>query len=158
MQMTLLKNSLIHFIQNIVQDGLETSMKGSVFIFDSVQLMYYKCHKVDFECGGSYIVSPDWIKKKKAAIHPKNEDDKCFQYAATVALNYEKIKWNPERFSNIKPFINKYNWKKINYPSKIDDWKRFEKIQQLLLIFCMLKNKKYFQFVFKTITQPVKKQ
>ena len=33
-------------------------------------------------------------------------DDKCFQYAATVALNYEEIKWNPERFSNIKPFVN----------------------------------------------------
>ena len=65
-------------------------MKGSVFIFDSVQLMHYKCHKVDFECGGSYIDSPDWRKKKKAIINPKNEDDKCFQYAATVALNYEK--------------------------------------------------------------------
>ena len=54
-------------------------------------------------------------------------DDKCFQYAATVALNYEKIKWNPERVSNSKPFINKYNWKGINYLSKIDDWKAFEK-------------------------------
>ena len=27
----------------------------------------------------------------------------------------------------IKPFINKHNWKKINYPSKIDDWKKLEK-------------------------------
>ena len=40
---------------------------------------------------------------------------------ATVPLNYVKFKWNPERVSNIKPFINKYNWKGINYPSKIDD-------------------------------------
>ena len=45
----------------------------------------------------------------------------------TVALNYEEIKQNPERVSNIKPFINKYKWKGINYPSKIDDWKTFEK-------------------------------
>ena len=29
--------------------------------------------------------------------------------------------------SKIKPFINKYNWKGINYPSKIDNWKMFEK-------------------------------
>ena len=49
-------------------------------------------------------------------------DDKCFQYGATVALNYEEIKSNPEKVSKIKPFINKYNWKGINYPSKIDDW------------------------------------
>ena len=44
-----------------------------------------------------------------------------------VALNYEEIKWNPERVSNIKLFINKYKQKGINYPSKIDDWKTFEK-------------------------------
>ena len=29
----------------------------------------------------------------------------------------------------IKPFISKYNWEKTNYPSKIDDWKKFEKKQ-----------------------------
>ena len=34
---------------------------------------------------------------------------------------------HPERVSNIKPFINKYNLKGINYPSKINDWKTFEK-------------------------------
>ena len=31
------------------------------------------------------------------------------------------------RVSNIKSFINKHNWKGTNYPSKIDDWKTFEK-------------------------------
>ena len=36
----------------------------------------------------SYINSPDWIKKKKETINPKNTDDKCFQHAANVALNY----------------------------------------------------------------------
>ena len=68
--------------------------------------MYYKCHKVDFRLGGSYIDSPDWIKKKKTTINPKNKDDKCFESAVTIALNYEEINWNPERVSNIKPFIN----------------------------------------------------
>ena len=33
-------------------------------------------------------------------------DDKCFQYAATVILNYEEIKRNSERVSTIKSFIN----------------------------------------------------
>ena len=31
------------------------------------------------------------------------------------------------RKSYIKPFINKYNWKGINYPAKIDYWKTFDK-------------------------------
>ena len=41
------------------QGNLGTSMEGSEFIFDSVQMMYYKCHKVNFGRGGSYINSPD---------------------------------------------------------------------------------------------------
>ena len=45
------------------QDGLETSMKGSDFIFDSFQLMYYKCHKVPFKRGGTYIDSPNQKRK-----------------------------------------------------------------------------------------------
>ena len=50
-------------------------------IFYSDQMMYFKCHKVNFRRGGSYIDSPDWIKKEKATIDPKDKDDKCFQYA-----------------------------------------------------------------------------
>ena len=102
-------------------------MRGSDFIFDSVQLLYYKCHKINFKRGGSYNDSPDWIKKKKATLNPKNTDDKRFQYVATVALNFGEIKWNSEIVSNIKPFINKYNWEEIKYPSKTDDWKTFKK-------------------------------
>ena len=79
-------------------------MRGSDLIFDSVQLMCYKCHRVNFRHGDPYIDSPDQIRKKKKK-NPKITDDKCFQYAATVASNYEKLKWNPERISNIKPFI-----------------------------------------------------
>ena len=40
-------------------------MRGSDFILDSVQMMYYKCHKVNFKWGGLHIDSQDWIKKKK---------------------------------------------------------------------------------------------
>ena len=70
---------LFETLRSKQQDNLETAMRRSDFIFDSVQLMYYKCHKVDFKRDGSYIDSPDWIKNKKATINPKNEDDKCFQ-------------------------------------------------------------------------------
>ena len=89
--------------------------------------MYYKCHRVNFIRGGSYIGSLGFIKKKKATINPKNTDDKCFQYTATVPLNYEEIESHLERVSSIKPFINLYNWEGTNYSSKIDDWKSFEK-------------------------------
>ena len=45
------------------QGNLETLMEGSKFIFDSVKLIYFKCHKVNFRRGGLYIDSPHWITK-----------------------------------------------------------------------------------------------
>ena len=66
--------------------------------------------------------------RKKTTINPiKKNYNKCFQCAATVAINYEKNGENPERTSNRKSFISKYNCKGINYPSEIDDRKKFEK-------------------------------
>ena len=86
--------------------------------------MYFKCHKINWNLGGSYIDSPDWIKNKKATINPINKkDNKCFQYAVTVALNHDEIKKDPQRITKIKPFINKYNWEGINFPSEKDDSK-----------------------------------
>ena len=92
-------------------------MKGSNFVFESVDLLYYKLHKISLNRGGSYIDSPDWIKNKKATINPQNKDNECFKYAITAALNHEKIRKNPQRISNLKPFINNYNWKDIEFPS-----------------------------------------
>ena len=86
-------------------------MNCSEFVFDYVHLIYYKCHKINLNCGGSNIDSSDWI-------NPINKkDNKCFQYTVTVALNHEEIKKDPERITKIKPFINKYKWKGINFPS-----------------------------------------
>ena len=52
---------LLDSLKNRSQNNLK-SMKGSEFVFDYVHLLCYKCHKVNPNCGGSYIVSSDWIK------------------------------------------------------------------------------------------------
>ena len=90
--------------------GSEESMKGSEFVFDNVDSLYYKLHKISLNRGGSYIDSPKWLKNKKATINRKNNDDKCFQYDLTVALNHEQIKKEPQRITKIKPFIELCNW------------------------------------------------
>ena len=100
------------------QTGLEASLKVSDFDIDCVNLLYYKCHKINPNQGGSYINSPNWIKNQKATTNPINKSDKkCFQYAVTVSLNCEKTGEHPERITNIKSSIDRYNWEGINYPS-----------------------------------------
>ena len=87
--------------------------------------MYYNFNKISINRGGSYIDSPKWLKDKKSTINPKNNDHKCFQYAVTLALNLDKINNNPERISEIKLFIEQYNWKEIDFPSTSKNLKKF---------------------------------
>ena len=108
------------------QEDLKDKMRGTEFVFHSVDLLYYNLHKVSLIRGGSYIDSPKWLKNKKATINPKNNDDKCFKYAATVTLDYQNIKNNPQRTSRIKSFIEQYDWKERNFPSPKKEWKKFE--------------------------------
>ena len=99
-------NELFKSLIKRYQD-LETRMeKGSDFAFESVNLLYYSLHKISLNRGGSYIDSPEWLKNKKATINPKNIDNECLKHAIIAALNHEKIKNQPERISNLKPFID----------------------------------------------------
>ena len=53
------------------QKGLEELVRGSEFVFDNADSLYYKLHKISLNRGGSYIDSPKWLKNKKATINPK---------------------------------------------------------------------------------------
>ena len=115
------------------EENLQNKMRGSEFEFDGVNFLYYDFNKTSINRGGSYIDSPKWLKW--STINPKNNDDKCFQYAVTLALNLDKIKKDPQRVSKIKPFIEKYNWEDINFPSTSKYWKKFECNNEIALKF-----------------------
>ena len=124
-------------LQNYQKD-LEESMRGSEFNFNSVGRLYYHLQKISLIRGRSYIDSPEWLENKKATIKPKNNDVNCFQYALTVALNYQNIKKAAQRISKVKSFINRYNWKEINFPSHLKDWKKFEQNNKTVVLNILL--------------------
>ena len=113
------------FLQRF-EENLQVKMRGSDFEFDGINFFYYNFNKTSIYRGGSYIDSPKWLKDKKSTINPKNNDHKCFQYAATLALNFDNINNHPEKISKIRPFIDRYNWKDIDFPPTNKDWKKFE--------------------------------
>ena len=77
-------NELINSFTKRYQEGLETKMKGSSYIFENIDLLEY-LNKISLNRGSSYIDSPKWLKNKKVTINPQNaEDNKCFQYAITA--------------------------------------------------------------------------
>ena len=108
------------------EENLQEKMRGSDFEFDGVNFLYYDFNKTSINSGGSYIDSPKWLKDKKSTINPRSNDHKCFQYAIILALNLNRINKDPQRLSKIKPFIEKYNWEDIDFPSTSKDWKQFE--------------------------------
>ena len=108
------------------QDNLQNKMKGSDFRFNGVNYLFYDFNRVSISKGGSYIESPKSLKDKKCTINQNNNDNKCFQYATTLTLNFNKIDKHPQRISRIKPFIENYNWNDINFPANKKDWNRFE--------------------------------
>ena len=73
------------------------------------------------------------MRGKKEAINNNNNNNNNndnnnneFKNALDDAINYQTIEKHPERVSKLKPYINKYNWKGINFPATPKDWKRFE--------------------------------
>ena len=127
------------------QDNLQNKMKGSDFIFNGINYLYYDLNRITISKGGSYIESPKWLKDKKCTVNLKNTDNKCLQYDTTLALNFDNIKKDPQRISKIKPFIDNYNWNDINFPSTKKDWNKFEinnKIVALNILYVPYNTKK----------------
>ena len=60
-----------------------------------------------------------------------------------------------KKISKIKPFINKYNWEGLNFPSEKDDWNNFEK-NNVTIALNVLYAKKEIRLTFQKITQIVK--
>ena len=50
---------LLNFFLQKYQERLEESMRGSEFVYDSVDVLYYNLNKVSLSRGGSYIDLPN---------------------------------------------------------------------------------------------------
>ena len=64
-------NELFNSFLRRYQEGLETKMKGSSYIFERVDLLEYHLHKRSLNRGSSYLNSPEWLKNKRDTINPK---------------------------------------------------------------------------------------
>ena len=99
-------NELISTFLQRYQESLETKMRGTNFIFNHITSPEYHFNKVSLKRGSSYMRQPEWLSYKKSTIIPYNHsDNRCFLYAIVIALNYHNIDNNPQRISNLIPFI-----------------------------------------------------
>ena len=87
-------------------------------INDDDEKYYYFVVKSKLE-----LYSSEWLRSKKETII---NGDNYFQNALNDALDYQRIKKDQQKISQIKPYISQYNWKHIESPSGQKGWKKCE--------------------------------
>ena len=74
-------NKLLKSLEEKYQEDIKLCHTSSSFIYESDEELNIHFHKINLQCSASYILTPNWIKNKKGAINPKNNDIYCFIYA-----------------------------------------------------------------------------
>ena len=98
---------------------------GSGWRLHSIEMLEIFITKCKPLGGKSYKPFPETIVKKKAVINMKNNDDQCFKWAVTRALN--PVERDSERSTKIlKIQAEKYNWDGMEFPAKLKDICKFE--------------------------------
>ena len=54
-----INDELFEFLVLRYQSDLETSIKGTNFVFDGLDVLHYKCNKIRLDCGPTYILIND---------------------------------------------------------------------------------------------------
>ena len=94
----------------------------------------------------SYIPLDKKLANKKAIINIQNEDNECFKWCITRALNPKEN--HPERVDkDLREQSKKLNWYKIDFPVSLDQIMRFEKnnLDISVNVFGYSKNEKVYQ-------------
>jgi len=112
---------------NKVRESLATyQMRGSGWVFKSIDSL--EIHTVEYRplTGGSYLPHPKKLASKNAIVNPKNEDNECFKWVVTRALN--PVEDHPERITpELRQQAEQYNWDGITFPAEFKDIGKFEK-------------------------------
>lgn len=87
--------------------------------------------------GSSYIPLPPFVQKKKACVNVRNNDNQCFKYAILSALYPSES--NPHRLNQYRVHEHEINFGDIEFPVKLKDVKKFEKLNNISVNVYMLR-------------------
>ncbi|XP_072014272.1 uncharacterized protein [Amphiura filiformis] len=99
---------------------------GSGWVFELIQSL--ELHTVEYEPlgGSSYIPLPEFLAKKTAIVNLKNEDDACFKWAVTRAINM--VGKNADRIDKVlREKATELNWDGVTFPTPLSDIGKFER-------------------------------
>ena len=116
-----------------IADGMIDNMKfqienpvllNSRFVLDEFLYLDVNFHQLNFTRGSSYLPLPDWLASKKAIVNPHNDDEECFKWSVIASENAGMK--DPQRVSNLRKFMDIYDWSGLEFPVSIKDIGKFE--------------------------------
>ena len=116
-----------------IVDGMIANMKfqiekpallNSRFVFDEFLYLGVNFHQLNLTRGSSYLPLPDWLASKKAIVNPHSDDEECFKWSVITVENAGMK--NPQRVSNLRKFMDNYDWSRLEFPVSIKDISKFE--------------------------------
>ena len=97
---------------------------NSRFVFDEFLHLDANFHQLNLTRGSSYLPLPDWLGRKKAIVNPHNDDEECFKWSV-IAVERVGMK-DPQCVSNLRKFMDNYDWSRLEFPVSIKDIGKFE--------------------------------
>ena len=116
-----------------IVDGMTANMKfqienpallNSRFVFDDFLYLDVNFHQLNLMRGSSYLPLPDWLASKKAIVNPHNDDEECIKWSV-IAVKNAGMK-DPQRVSNLRKFMDNYDWSGLEFPVSIKEIGKFE--------------------------------
>ena len=116
-----------------IVDGMTANMKfqienpvllNSRFVFNEFLYLDVNFHQLNLMRGSSYLPLPDWLASKKAIVNTHNNGEECFKWSV-IAVENAGMK-DPQRVSNLRKFMDNYNWSGLEFPVSIKDIGKFE--------------------------------
>ena len=100
------------------------ALLNSRSVFDEFLYLDVNFHQLNLTRGSSCLPLPDWLACKKAIVNPHNDNDECFKWSVIAAENAGMK--DPQRVSNLRKFMDNYNWSGLEFPVSIKDIGKFE--------------------------------
>jgi hypothetical protein len=97
---------------------------GSNWTVEKIEKIDVRIGEYNPQYGGCISTLPEFLKNKKALINIKSPDNKCFLYC--IIAHLYPSKFSRGRISPYLKHLDKFNCKRIKFPVKINDIRKFE--------------------------------
>ena len=128
--------------ETVLKSLVKFQRQGSNWRFHSVLSLDLHTVKYVPLGGSSYIPLSKFLAAKKAIINLKNEDEECFKWAITRALN--PVEKNSERIDQkLQEKSELFNWDGVKFPVNLSDINKFENHNSSISVNVLVMKKRF---------------